>query len=252
MATVTATQDPGVAPVPAAALRVRRADARGQADFGWLTSAHSFSFGNYHDPAHMQFANLRVINDDHVSAGKGFGAHPHRDAEIFSYVVAGALEHRDSLGNGSVVGAGGVQYMSAGRGVVHSEFNPSDTDPVRFLQVWLMPDQLGGEPRYDTLDIDPSDKDGKLALFLSRDGRNGSMRVQAQADVYAATLSGSQQITHTLAPGRAVWIQVVNGSVAVNDTPLRQGDGLAVSAPGSLTLHTGVSAEILLFDLEAA
>ncbi|MEM7377939.1 MAG: pirin family protein [Pseudomonadota bacterium] len=251
MATVTAAQDPIVAPVPADALRVRPADARGQADFGWLKSAHSFSFGSYHDPAHMQFANLRVINDDRVSAGKGFSAHPHRDAEIFSYVVAGALEHRDSLGNGSVVAAGGVQYMSAGRGVVHSEFNPSDTDPVRFLQIWLMPDQLGGEPRYDTLDIEPSNKDGKLALFLSPDGRNGSMRVQAQADVYAATLSGSQEVTHTVLDGRAVWIQVVNGSITVNGTALRAGDGLAVSARGSLTLHTGEDAEILLFDLEA-
>lgn len=252
MATTVATQDTQLAPVPASAMQLRPADERGKADHGWLKSAHSFSFASYHDRAHMQFANLRVINDDLVSAGKGFGAHPHRDAEIFSYVVEGALEHRDNMGNGSVVKAGGVQYMSAGSGAVHSEFNPSQSEHVRFLQIWLMPDRQGGAPRYDTRHIEADDKNGKLALFLSPDGRDGSMRVQAQADVYAATLSADQQIAFNLNPGRNAWIQVVNGALQVNGVALSKGDGLAVSAPGQLTLHDADEAEIILFDLEAA
>lgn len=230
-------------------LTKRPADERGQANFGWLKSAHSFSFGSYYDPAHEQFGNLRVINDDEVEGGRGFGEHPHQNAEIFSYVLSGALEHRDSMGNGSVVGAGGVQYMSAGSGVTHSEFNPSQTEPMRFLQVWLLPDRRNTPPAYDTRDLAPADKDGKLKLFLSPDGQDGSMITQADARVYAATLDGAQQIDVELVAGRKAWVQVARGSLKVNGAPLERGDGLAIDGSGQLTLSDGEAAEILYFDL---
>ena len=236
--------------VPQSALRLRPAEARGRADFGWLDSKHSFSFGQYFDPAHMGFSNLRVINDDRVAGGGGFPMHPHRDAEIFSYVLDGGLAHQDSLGNGSTVMAGGVQYMSAGSGVTHSEFNPSQTEPMHFLQVWLLPDVEGAEPRYDTLDIAPADKDGRLALFLSPGGRDGSMRINADADIYAATLDGDQRIGFEVREGRSAWIQIARGNAVVNGTELREGDGLAAVQSGRLEL-TGEGAELLLFDLPA-
>lgn len=227
----------------------RPAAERGKADFGWLKSAHSFSFGRYYDPEHLGFGNLIVINDDLVDGGKGFGAHPHKNAEIFSYVMRGALEHKDSMGNGSVVGAGGVQYMSAGSGVTHSEFNPSATDEMRFLQVWLLPEVENTQPAYDTMDLTPADKDGKLKLFLSKDGRDGSMKTQADASVYAATLQGDQTITQPLSAGRKAWVQVANGSVRVNDVALTKGDGLAIDGSGTLTFDQGQDAEFLFFDL---
>lgn len=230
-------------------LTKRPANARGKADFGWLKSAHSFSFGQYYDPAHLGFGNLIVINDDLVDGGKGFGAHPHKNAEIFSYVLDGALEHRDSMGNGSVVGAGGVQYMSAGSGVTHSEFNPSQTDPMRFLQVWLLPEKENTAPAYDTIDLKSADKDGKLKLFLSKDGRDGSMKTQADASVYAATLNGDQKITQEISAGRKAWVQVADGSVHVNGVALNRGDGLAIDGSGTLTFDQGRDAEFLLFDL---
>ncbi len=227
----------------------RPAQDRGQADFGWLKSAHSFSFGQYHDPAFMGFGNLRVINDDRVAGGMGFGEHPHQNAEIFSYVMGGALEHKDSMGNGSVVGAGGVQYMSAGSGVTHSEFNPSNTEEMRFLQVWLLPEVGNTAPAYDTMDLTAADKDGQLKLFLSRDGRDGSMKTQADASVYAATLRGDQQITTTLSAGRKAWVQVADGALRVNGVSLSKGDGLAIEGEGQLTFDQGQDAEILFFDL---
>ena len=231
---------------------LRPAEARGRADFGWLDSRHSFSFGQYFDPAHMGFSNLRVINDDRVAGGGGFPPHPHKDAEIFSYVLDGALEHTDSMNAvGSTVGAGGVQYMSAGTGVTHSEFNPSATEPVRFLQVWLMPERSGETPRYDTLDIAPEAKDGKLALFLSQDGRDGSMRTYADADIYAATLDGDQVIDFDLAEGRSGWVQVARGGLRVGDHDLREGDGLAIRSPGPVRMERGDGAEVLVFDLPA-
>ncbi|NVO56966.1 pirin family protein [Rhodobacteraceae bacterium B1Z28] len=228
---------------------VRPSRERGRADFGWLKSAHSFSFGEYYDPQHMGFGNLRVINDDIVTGGKGFGRHPHKNAEIFSYVLEGALEHKDSLGNGSVVSAGGVQYMSAGSGVTHSEFNPSSTDKMRFLQIWLMPARQNTKPAYDTIDLSNDDKSGKLKLFLSRDGRNGSMTTQADASVYAATLEDSQAISTDLKVGRKGWVQVANGSLNVNGIALSKGDGLAIDGSGPLTFDQGNAAEILFFDL---
>lgn len=227
----------------------RPASERGKADFGWLRSAHSFSFGQYYDPKHLGFGNLIVINDDLVDGGKGFGAHPHKNAEIFSYVLGGALEHKDSMGNGSVVSNGGVQYMSAGSGVTHSEFNPSQTDEMRFLQVWLTPAVENTKPAYDTIDLTPADKDGKLKLFLSRDGRDGSMTTQADASVYAATLKAGQTITQELPAGRKGWVQVADGSVRVNDITLHKGDGLAIEGSGSLTFDQGENAEFLFFDL---
>ncbi|MEH6648221.1 pirin family protein [Sulfitobacter sp.] len=230
-------------------LTLRHAKDRGQVDFGWLKSAHSFSFGNYHDPKHMGFGNLRVINDDLVEGGKGFGQHPHKNAEIFSYVLGGALEHKDSLGNGSVVSAGGVQYMSAGSGVTHSEFNPSSTDEMRFLQVWLLPATQNTKPAYDTIDLTNDDKSGKLKLFISRDGCEGSMTTQADASVYAATLEGGQVISTNLRAGRKGWVQVADGSLNVNGIPLSKGDGLGIDGNGSLTFDQGKTAEILFFDL---
>ena len=227
----------------------RPAEDRGKADFGWLKSAHSFSFGQYYDPNFLGFGNLRVINDDAVAGGKGFGAHPHKNAEIFSYVLGGALEHKDSMGNGSVVAAGGIQYMSAGSGVTHSEFNPSATDEMRFLQVWLLPDAQNTTPAYDTRDLNPADKDGKLKLFLSRDGRDGSMSTQADASVYAATLSGDQSIRFDLPAGRKAWVQVAVGALHVNDVALNKGDGLAISGSGTLQFDHGQDAEFLFFDL---
>jgi redox-sensitive bicupin YhaK (pirin superfamily) len=227
----------------------RPAVERGKADFGWLKSAHSFSFGQYYDPNHLGFGNLIVINDDLVDGGKGFGAHPHKNAEIFSYVMGGALEHKDSMGNGSVVGTGGVQYMSAGSGVTHSEFNPSMTDEMRFLQVWLVPEVENTQPTYDTMDLTSADKDGKLKLFLSKDGRDGSMKTQADASVYAATLNGDQTITQALSAGRKAWVQVANGSIRVNDVALTKGDGLAIDGSGTLTFDQGQDAEFLFFDL---
>lgn len=227
----------------------RPANARGKADFGWLKSAHSFSFGRYYDPAHLGFGNLIVLNDDLVDGGKGFGAHPHQNAEIFSYVLRGALEHKDRMGNGSVVGAGGVQYMSAGSGVTHSEFNPSQTEAMRFLQVWLLPEAENTAPDYGTIDLSAADKDGTLKLFLSKDGRNGSLKTQADASVYAATLNGDQTITQILPAGRKALVQVADGAVHINGVAVAGGDDLAIEGSGTLTFHQGQDAEFMYFDL---
>ena len=228
-------------------LTVRPAAERGVADFGWLRSAHTFSFGQYHDPEHVRHGALRVINDDEVAGGGGFPPHPHRDAEIFSYVLEGALQHRDSIGNGSTVAAGGVQYMSAGSGVTHSEFNPSETERMRFLQVWLLPAEAGGEPRYDTLDIAEGDKRGRLKLFLSPDGRDGSIASRSTAEVYAALLDGGERIEHEMS-GERGWLQVARGSLSVNGQRLGKGDGVAIDGGGTLVIENGDDAELLLFD----
>ncbi len=233
------------------AFRLRPADERGTVNMGWLRSAHSFSFGQYFDPAHVRFESLRVINDDFVESGEGFPQHPHRNAEIFSYVLEGSLEHKDSLGNGSVVYAGGVQYMSAGSGVTHSEFNPSYTEDVRFLQIWLLPNVEDEAPLYDTLNLTPEQKDGKLKLFLSKDGREGSMRIKANADIYAATLTGNQTVLFDIPDEHKAWIQVALGSLEVNGQALARGDGLAVNTSGRLEFSKGSNAEFILFDLES-
>ena len=229
---------------------LRKAENRGHANHGWLKSAHTFSFASYHDPNWMGFEGLRVINDDQVAPGMGFPSHPHQDFEIFSYVLEGALEHKDSIGNGSVVKAGGVQYMTAGTGVRHSEFTPSKDEQVRFLQIWLTPKVRGAKPSYQTLDIQPEDKDGKLALFISEDGRDGSITTLAGADVYAANLKGDQEVRFDLREGRRAWLHIAEGSATVNGKKMKRGDALAFWDAGEIVVNKGEEAEILLFDLE--
>ncbi len=223
-------------------------ESRGHADHGWLKSYHTFSFARYHNPQMMQFESLRVINEDRVAAGQGFPTHGHSDAEIFSYVIDGVLEHKDTLGNGSRVSAGGVQYMSAGSGVSHSEFNGSKDEPVYFLQIWLLPDKTGVTPRYETLQLSDEDKRGKLKLFLSGDGRDGSIRLQQDADIYAGLVDGDEAIEFKPKGERRGWIQVVKGTVYVNGESLRAGDAVAF-AHDNVTIDQGVGAEIILFDL---
>lgn len=229
-------------------IAIRRASDRGMADHGWLKSAHSFSFAGYNDPDNVHYESLRVINDDRVAASGGFPTHPHKNFEIFSYVLEGALEHKDTLGNGSVVHAGGVQYMSTGSGVSHSEFNPSEDDAVHFLQIWLIPDTQNVTPRYETLAAADLDKRGKLALILSPDGADGSIRVQQDALVYAANLDGDEQIEHDPKPGRKLWLQMAAGSLTLNGEVLNEGDGAALEAR-SIILEAGQNADFLLFDL---
>ncbi len=236
---------------PASDFKHLKAGDRGIYDHGWLKSAHSFSFARYFNPEYLHFEALRVINDDYVAPGMGFPMHPHQNFEIFSYILEGQLEHKDSMGNGSVVSAGGVQYMSAGSGVRHSEFNPSQDETVRLLQIWLLPNVQDEAPRYDRLDICPEDKDGKLKLFLSPDGRDGSIRFKANADIYAATLNGDQAIGFDMDDDRKAWIQVATGSLDVNGVTLSQGDGLAVSKSGRLEFSGGDNTEFLLFDLDS-
>ena len=224
------------------------ASSRGHANHGWLESFHTFSFAGYHNPKMMQFESLRVINEDRVAAGQGFPTHSHRDAEIFSYVIDGVLEHKDTLGNGSRVSAGGIQYMSAGSGVSHSELNGSGDAPVHFLQIWLLPNETGVTPRYETLQIKDSDKRGKLKLFLSGDGRDGSIRIQQDANIYAARIDGRETIEFTSKSERRGWIQIVKGTVLVNGESLGAGDAAAFSGK-DVTLNQGKDAEIILFDL---
>ena len=224
------------------------AESRGKADLGWLQSRFSFSFADYHDRDRMHFESLRVINDDYIAAGRGFPPHSHRDAEIFSYVLEGALEHKDSMGNGSTVTAGGIQYMSAGSGVTHSEFNPSATAATRILQIWLLPDETGAVPRYETLQLSDADKRGRLKLFLSKTGRDGSISLRQDADIYAGVFDGDEAASHVIARGRKGRIQVARGMVNVNGVTLRGGDGLELGS-GQVDISGGENAEILLFDL---
>jgi len=232
-------------------LRLRRADERGFADHGWLRTYHTFSFADYHDPAHMGFRALRVLNDDRVAAGAGFPTHPHRDMEILSFVVEGALEHRDSMGTGSVVRAGDVQRMTAGTGVRHSEFNHSKRDALRFLQVWIFPDRKGHPPGYEQRHFDEDAKRGRLKLVASPDGRDESVSLHRDVAVYASVLAADETVRHEIAPGRHAWLQVVWGDVRAADRPLSEGDGLAVSEESGLELRgAGGGGEVLLFDLE--
>lgn len=229
---------------------LRRASERGQANHGWLQSAHSFSFASYHDPEWMGFEALRVINDDRVAAGAGFPMHPHADFEIFSYVLSGQLEHRDSMGNGSVVKAGGVQYMTAGTGVRHSEFNPSKDEEVRFLQIWLEPATRGAKPRYETSDIPRADKEGKLKLFIAQDGRDGAIKTLAPADIYTSVLRDGDDVHFELREGRSAYLHVAEGEALVNGQLLKRGDAMAITDPGRIDLSSRNEGEVLLFDLE--
>jgi quercetin 2,3-dioxygenase len=231
-------------------ITIRSRNKRGQANFGWLDSKHTFSFGNYYDPQHMGFATLRVINEDKVAPAKGFGTHGHRDMEIISYVLSGALEHKDSMGNGSVIRPGDVQRMSAGTGVTHSEFNASSTDPVHFLQIWILPQETGIQPGYEEKHFVSADKQGKLKLVGSQDGRDGSVTIHQDVNLYVASLNTGDRIDYTINNNRAVWIQVAQGSVLVNGQLLEAGDGAAIVDESAITLiGQGETGEILLFDL---
>ncbi len=226
----------------------RPANERGHANHGWLDSHHTFSFANYHDPRFMGFRSLRVINDDRVSAGAGFPTHPHRDMEIVSYVVEGALEHKDSMGNGSVIRPGDVQRMSAGTGVRHSEYNPSKQEGVRFLQIWIQPDVRGLEPSYEQKNF-LDERRGNLRLVASPDGQHDSVKLHQDARIYASVLEASETVTHAIGKDRHVWLQIVDGAVIVNGTFLGAGDGAALSEEASLKITAKQPAHFLLFDL---
>lgn len=230
-------------------LTVRKANDRGLADHGWLQSRHTFSFAGYHDPAHMGFRTLRVINDDRVSPGQGFGTHPHRDMEIFSYVLQGALEHRDSLGNGRVLKPGQIQLMSAGRGVTHSEFNPSSNEATRFLQVWILPRERGLAPGYTEWHLKGGHTSVPKVLVISSDGRDGSATIHQDADIYRLRLKSAQEVTHQLAAGRGAWLQIATGSLTINGTRLQEGDGASTENSGELSFRAIEPVEALLFDL---
>ncbi len=230
-------------------MELRRSGQRGSANFGWLSSKHTFSFGNYHDPKHMGFGVLRVINEDQVEPGKGFQTHAHSDMEIISYVLDGALEHKDSLGTGSVIRPGDVQRMSAGTGIRHSEFNHSQTDRVHFLQIWILPEQDGAQPGYEQRQFSPESRRGRLRLVGSRDGRDDSVTIHQDVDLYAALLSDRDKVSHTLRKGRDAWLQVARGEISLNGETLRQGDGAAIDEPGPLAIEARDDSEILLFDM---
>ena len=232
-------------------LTLRRAEERGRANFGWLDSRHSFSFGSYFDEKHMGFGPLRVINDDRVAGGGGFPTHPHADMEIVTYVLDGALEHKDSLGTGSVIRPGDVQRMSAGTGIRHSEFNASKTDPVHLLQIWIVPEKRGLDPSYEQKAFAAGDKRGKLRLVGSRDGRDGSVTIHRDVDFYATVLGTGDSVSHELKAGRVAWVQVAKGTAVLNGEQLYPGDGVGIEAAGKLELSGTSDTEVLVFDMAA-
>jgi redox-sensitive bicupin YhaK (pirin superfamily) len=227
---------------------IRKSEDRGHANHGWLDSRFSFSFAEYHDPAHMGFRSLRVINDDRIAPGGGFGMHPHRDMEIISYVLEGALEHKDSLGNGSVIRPGNFQYMAAGTGVMHSEFNPSDRDETHLLQIWIKPDHAGVKPRYAEKHL-ASKPAGQLYLVASKTGRQDSIAIHQDADLFLARLNPGDTVEHSLQPQRHAWVHVAEGAVELNGAKLNAGDAAAVSAEARLRMTATQDAQVLLFDL---
>jgi redox-sensitive bicupin YhaK (pirin superfamily) len=231
-------------------INVRHAAERGAANFGWLDSRHTFSFGDYYDSKQMGFGPLRVINEDRVRPGAGFGTHGHQDMEIISYVLEGALEHKDSIGTGSVIRPGDVQIMSAGTGIRHSEFNHSVTEPVHFLQIWIVPDREGIAPRYDQKTFPDAEKRGRLRLVGSPDGRDGSIIIYQDVDLFAALLDRGEHVTHALRPGRKGWLQVARGAAVVNGHELDTGDGAALEGEPALNVKAKAEGtEILVFDL---
>ncbi len=230
-------------------ITVRRSAERGHFDHGWLDTRHTFSFADYHDPAHMGFRSLRVINEDRVQPGQGFGMHPHRDMEIVSYVISGALAHQDSMGNGSTIRPGEVQRMSAGTGVVHGELNQSRTEPVHFLQIWILPARLGLPPGYEQKRFPEEERRGRLRLLASPDGAGGSVTIHQDVRLHATLLAPGQSVTHPLAEGRHAWVQVVRGEVEAGGERLAEGDGAAVSGEPALALRGVKDAEVLVFDL---
>jgi quercetin 2,3-dioxygenase len=228
---------------------IRLSQDRGHADFGWLDSRHTFSFGEYHDPRFMGFGPLRVINEDRVAPGAGFGTHSHRDMEILSWVLSGALEHKDSLGTGAIIRPGELQRMSAGTGVTHSEFNRSQSDPVHFLQIWLLPERRGLEPGYEQRSFESTELQDRWRLLAARDGRDSAVTVHQDADVYAARLSQGAELSHTPASKRNVWLQVAAGSIEVEGEVLRAGDAMSWVDPGKIVTRARAPAEVLLFDM---
>ena len=234
-------------------ITIRSAQDRGTANFGWLDSRHTFSFGKYYDPKQMGFADLRVINEDKVTPGQGFGTHEHRDMEIISYVLEGALEHKDSIGTGSVIRPGDVQRMSAGTGTQHSEFNASSREPVHFLQIWILPEQNGIQPSYEQKTFAEDEKCGTLRLLGSHDGRDGSITIHQDVNLYATALQEGETVSQSLAEGRVAWLQVVRGAVQVNEQTLTAGDGAAIAQEAQITLQGASNdSEVLLFDMAAS
>ncbi|HKW35609.1 MAG TPA: pirin family protein [Candidatus Acidoferrum sp.] len=230
-------------------IQILKSDERGHANHGWLDSHFTFSFADYYDPKHVRFRTLRVMNDDRVAGGGGFPMHPHRDMEIVTYVLEGALEHRDSMGNGSVIKPGDIQYISAGTGVTHSEFNASKSDPVHFYQIWMFPEKPGLQPTYGQKNFGEAEKRGTLRLLVSPDGRDGSVKIRQDNDLYATVLGAGETVKHALKPDRHAYVQVVRGTVTLNGKRLEEGDGAAISDEKTVELRGEKEAEILLFDL---
>jgi quercetin 2,3-dioxygenase len=229
---------------------IRKSEERGHADHGWLNTRFTFSFADYFDPKHVHFRTLRVMNDDRVAGGGGFPMHPHADMEIVTYVLEGALQHKDSMGNGSVIKPGDIQYMSAGTGVTHSEFNASKTEPVHLYQIWMFPEKKGQKPVYDQKNFSEGEKRGKLRLIASPDGRGGSVKIRQDNELYATVLGEGESVKHTLKPERHAYVQVARGSVKLNGTELETGDGAAITAEKTVELTGVKNAEVLLFDLK--
>ena len=230
-------------------ITLRPSNERGGADHGWLKTRHTFSFNTYHDPKHVHFRSLRVINEDWVQPGMGFGTHPHDNMEIITYVLSGELEHKDSLGTGSIIRPGDGQRMSAGTGIQHSEFNPSPKDPVHLLQIWIFPERKGIQPSYEQKSFPAEEKRGKLRLIAARDGKDGAVTIHQDASLYVSLLAPGEQVEHNLGSGRHTWLQVAKGAVELNGQSLGQGDGAAVSEEKKLVIRGKEDAEILLFDL---
>lgn len=231
-------------------ITIRKAEERGHFDFGWLNTYHSFSFGDYYDPKHTRFRTLRVINEDFVQPGHGFPTHGHRDMEIVTYILQGALEHRDSMGTGSIIRRGDAQRMSAGTGVTHSEANPSPDEPVHLLQIWIFPSQQNLQPEYEEKKFSDDEKRNRLRLIVSPDGSDGSVKIHQDARIFASLLDDGEEVVHSLDTGRSAWLQVAAGSVKLNDVALKQGDGAAVSQESQLSVTAEGPAEVLLFDLK--
>ena len=230
-------------------IEIRRSDERGHADHGWLNTYHTFSFASYRNPQYMGFRALRVMNEDHIEPGRGFGTHPHKDMEIVTYVLEGALEHKDSMGNGEILRPGEFQRMSAGTGIMHSEFNPSQTEPVHLYQIWLLPERDGIEPSYEQKQFPDEERMNRLRLVASREADDGSLRIHQDARIYLSRLEEGMHVTHMLAPARHAWLQVLRGSASLNDNALDTSDGAAVSGERQLNILATQATEIMLFDL---